>query len=466
VTRQATTKPSSDTPMQEEASKDSAGGRSVVFFCIRADSDADHLVPVIDAYRRRHTTDLRVVIYDGIKSYEDDYRFDYLRQKHGVAAEHIFDLPGQPAGRGRRLRALRSAFTALVKLQRRFAGRLVENLTRRPLHFLQEHLGRAARDAASAAALIKEIRAYGSGVIIFDHTMNPLAQAVSGAVRGKGFALAALPHSIPHVSSLLRDPASGKAQAKGKTWSDVYDVLAVPNEASAQRLSADGAASDVFAILGSPRFGREWSDTLDHIAPAFDWKVDRPKVLFVLSKHGPYVDWDGVNQVVGELSRGGRMAVAIKPHTRTEINGLPDAGESAFLRVIGPEIPTCSLIRWADLVLFWGTSVVYDALRLNKPTLHLSYLIRLNFDFESYISDWRVSSLEELRGRLDAFLTAPAATYSEAEAITCLAALSGEESHTTVAARYSDLIESLLADAARLDEPSAGRSAVPGAVSR
>ncbi|MEQ8356260.1 MAG: hypothetical protein RH942_12030 [Kiloniellaceae bacterium] len=420
-----------------------ATGSSVVFFCVRADSDADHLVPVVDALARRGQHAIRVVIYDPIKTYQDDYRFRYLKDTYGISPEHVLDLPEIPVARRLRLSLVRRAFAFILYLQRRYVGVLPQGATRRPLQRLQTYLSKNTRNEIASSALISEILKHDRGLVVFDHTMNTLTQAVSTAVRKHGFAMAALPHSVPHVASLLRDPATGKSPTPDKSWADFFDVLAVPNELSVARLTSDGTPREMVAVLGSARFGTEWGQTLDRIAPKYDWVTEKPKIAFILSKHGPYVDWPGVNDVVAELTRAGRAAVVLKPHPRTEISGLPSARESDFLRLAGPDTPTCSLIQWADLVVFWGSSVIYDALRLRKPALHLAYLIRLDFDFETYVSNWRVESPLDLKVRLDSFLETRSETFSEDEAAACLAALVGDEQEQSIAERYSTLLEDL-----------------------
>ena len=92
--------------------------------------------------------------------------------------------------------------------------------------------------------------------------------------------------------------------------------------------------------------------------------------------------------------------------------------------------------------------MIYDALRLRKPALHLSYLISLEFDFENYMTTWKVNNTEELQQRLNHFLDGATPTYSEDEALGCLAALVGSEEVSTIAERYYTYIDSMITESA------------------
>jgi hypothetical protein len=159
------------------------------------------------------------------------------------------------------------------------------------------------------------------------------------------------------------------------------------------------------------------------------------------------------------LSGDPRLAVVLKPHPRTEISGLPAISPAANVKIAPAELPTASLIQWADLVVFWGSSVIYDALRLRKPVLHLAYLFRLHFDFEPFMPSWRVDSFENFQARLERFLSGGEATYPEQEARCCLEALV-EEGETPAPERYISLIDELLFGQERAMSQSPGKEAL------
>lgn len=427
-----------------QAAGGTSGRIATALFCLRADSDVDHVVPVVDALARRGTVKVRLVVYDPIKTFRSDYRLRHLERQFGITVEHLLDLPA--IGNRQRFSAalLRGLFGLAVDVQRRVPSSRVSRLFRPLLGRLQRTLKQRCASAAAIAALVSEIETIDRGIVVFDHTINPLAEAATAAARRRGLATLALPHSIPHLSDLPRDAVIGPAEGKPLDWGAFYDRVALPNAPAAERFAKDCLDSSVLVTLGSPRFSQSWGQVLDEIAPRFDWSPGGRKVLFILSKKGPYVDWAEVERVSLALTGDPRLAVVLKPHPRTEVSGLPAIHAGPRVRIAPAELPTSSLIHWADLVVFWGSSVIYDAIRLRKPVLHLAYLFRLHFDFEPYLKSWAVADFADFEARLERFLTEGGATYSEKEARHCLDALV-ESPESSTLLRYVDLFEHLLA---------------------
>src|SRR5690606_26429230 len=75
-----------------------------------------------------------------------------------------------------------------------------------------------------------------------------------------------------------------------------------------------------------------------------------------------------------------------------------------------------------DLVIFWGSSVIYDALRKGKPVFFLDYLINLEFEFQDTITGWNVVSRQHLSNLLASFVRNKEdfSTYSNAERDNCI----------------------------------------------
>jgi len=411
-----------------------------VFFCLRANSDVDQIVPVIDALARRNRSPIRVIIYDPIKTYRDDFRIRYLEERHGVTVQHLFELPGIAWRPRLTAPVMRGLFLLLLALQREFPS-LFNHMLQPMLRRLRTRLDFESRSSSSTAALTNEVLRARAATVVFDHTGHPLARAVATAARREGIRMIALPHSIAHLTNILPSDTADPNATDDGDWTAHYDNVVLPNHAVAARVARPHHNPHCFRVLGSPRFSQDWGATLDGITPPFEWQPGGTKVLLILSKHGPYVDWREVERVALHLSRDPRLALLIQPHPRSELSGIPAFAPGPRVRVAAAELPTASLIQWADLVVFWGTSVIYDALRLRKPTLHLAYLFRLHFDFESHLHSWRVSSFEDFRQRLEAFLQRGEATYSEDEARSCIAALV-EPAGGNVANRYAELIES------------------------
>ncbi len=443
--------------MAIEPQTDSGEDVATVFFCLRADSDVDHIVPVVDALARRRRQKIRMIVYDPIKTFRSDYRLQYLHREYGLMVEHQMELAGIPRGDRIRSSVLRRTFHVLLILQRRSPLQWLARSLRPVLMRIGRRLKGLGDSEAAIAAVVSEVESCRHGVVVFDHTINPLAEAVTAAARRRSLETVALPHSIPHLSDLPRDAVIATDSERGLDWGALYDRVILPNAATADRFAAQSCGTVPLLVLGSARFSRSWGDILDSITPRFEWNPGGTKVLFILSKKGPYVDWPEVDRVTARLCRDPRLAVILKPHPRTETSGLPAVDASRRVAIASAEIPTSSLIQWADLIVFWGSSVIYDALRLKKPVLHLAYLFQLHFDFEPFMQSWRVRNFEEFSQRLDDFVERGGPIYGEAEVATCMDALV-EPAGEAAPDRYADFVAALLENPA-VDRIVAARQA-------
>lgn len=382
-----------------------------VFF-VRSENDLDHSAPVLDALARRGRLPLRVVEYGGLKSLAGDFRLRYLRREYGLAACHVFTLPEAVGWRRWVLPRVQRLYQHLLSRDDGGSG-FISRLRRKVRSRLARWLRRNERNLDGGAVLGALDRMGRPAALVFDHTVNNLASTMAPLARERGLPLLAVPHSISH----LRNFPGGLAEMD---LGGTYDHVLVPNQAVAGRVMEGEVPARVVTVLGSPRFSRQWTEVLSRIQEPYQDERPGLKVLFILSKAGKYVDREAVRSLVARLRAEPGLALLVKLHTRNEEVSLPFVGQGPPPRLAGPELPTPPLIDWADVVLFWGSSVIYDALRKGKPSLFLRYLFQLDFDFEDTITGWAVHGEDEVLDRLKALARGENAAYPPDEALRCL----------------------------------------------
>jgi len=126
--------------------------------------------------------------------------------------------------------------------------------------------------------------------------------------------------------------------------------------------------------LGSIRFCPEWLDIrkrmVEPYTPAL--RSSKPKMLFFLSRSVSNVNLDEVLITFEILNLFSDFEVLVKGHTREVI---PD------IHIKYPNITfienqdSSALIDWADIILFWSTSVAIEGYIKNKTMVCLKYIV-------------------------------------------------------------------------------------------
>ena len=74
----------------------------------------------------------------------------------------------------------------------------------------------------------------------------------------------------------------------------------------------------------------------------------------------PHVNMNEVYIIMRAIINDSRFKLLIKPHTRVGYNQIPyDIAKKA--EAVADDVPTFVDTDQADLILFWGTSFIYDA---------------------------------------------------------------------------------------------------------
>lgn len=403
--------------------------RPLALFYIRAENDLDHAAPVIDALLKRDRVDVRAIVYDPLKSFEDDLRIRYLTSTYGLRCCHIFKE--QSAYLFDRIFSswLQHLLRQCLRQLRRTSNRRVYHLLMGTCRYLRRFLEARIVKLAKSTILASHLTSRSRGVLVFDHTMGPFPAAVTSEAQAKGFRVISLPHAVVHREDAPDNPGDEEPDAPvrppvsrppGSHGGNLYDAVVVPNAFVADRMIKRGMLPEKVYVLGAARFCDSWVRKLRLLQPSFSTGGSGKRVLFLLSKNTRLVDWSAVERVVAHLAATPDIDAVIKVHPRSELSGLSAKNAKAQVTLAPTNASTVSLIDWADIVIFWASSAIYDALRVNKPILQLGFITKSPFDFEGIIPSWQARSFDSFRARLADFLKGNHATYSAAEAVAAL----------------------------------------------
>ncbi len=426
------------------------GSTAKVTFFVRSQNELDQFAPVVDRLVDDGRVRVILCLLDQTRSSKNDYRVRHLHGRPNFAAIPVHRIDG--AGPARRLGAWvrRQAYTTLVRLSR-FQNPRLANIAARELKRLLKKC--KAHDATlDPELLLNALFADGErGLVAFDHNTGDFARRLTEAARKRKLATVGLPHSISHVAGVRDGRADESSQLGWGAGLNIFDAVAFPNNAVARRSISTGLQPRRVHVLGSARFSEEWVRRLRDLIPSMALPRPRPgrkKVLFLLSKRGPYVDWAEVLNLIELMSRRREVQLLVQVHPRTEATGVPILFGQTF-DIVEAGIPTPKLIDWADVILFWGTSVIYEALRLRKPTIYLRYVNRQEFDFETVMHGWTADSHDQFVALLDRALDGSGSTlYSAAEAVECLSTFV-DAGRSDVCGGYAELIYGLVGEGCR-----------------
>lgn len=345
-------------------------------FFLRHYNDIDHITPVITKWiERGHICDIVMI---GKKRFDGDYRIEFLKRLEGVRIAHLRDLLSFLEFAKWRLQTLllvrssyRSFFGPLVKLLAQ-----VYNARRRKKIWLlttQRLLERSFSDTDK-------------GVVVFDWIERnseicvEWVEILVGVARNQGFGTASLPHGdSPHASQLIR---RGEWQLKPDTSfsaAGMFDKVVVPNEFCSKRFRPFMDEQKLI-LLGSPRYCEEWLTKLATLMPSspLHYSNSQLKVVIFLRKANFTTFWEEVGEVVQMIAAFPGVELVIKQHTRGgwKQSLTKDAAlrRLANVTMVGDDIHSVHLLKWADVIIDLATSVAYEAIRAGKPVLAADYL--------------------------------------------------------------------------------------------
>lgn len=190
-----------------------------------------------------------------------------------------------------------------------------------------------------------------------------------------------LSHGQNTLTNLWHDVASVNRRRKFDAQNiDVY----VPSKIDASDLKRKAKNFNP-VIIGNTRFDKYWVEKYPLRSKNIklnDKFCHQIKVLFTLSKLNYGQDAAEVRELILQLTSDVNIVLCLKPHTRgmtiDELK-LPNLENL----IIADQYETTDLITWADLVLFTGSSIIFEAMIRKKAFVYLQGLQKYESIFDN-----------------------------------------------------------------------------------
>ena len=382
---------------------------NIVFF-IRAYNDIDTVVPVAYKLLKTKAADSVCIVNQGLREdHERDFRIEFLRT---VGEVRYVDAAGRsglnPCCGKYDLRELSRRWRPASVLYNRLVLPVVESRRQEALDGF---------DFSSLPLAPGE-----PTVFLFDYNNSTLTRRGCEFARSKGFATGFLPHGLRTVDSRWLQIQKQESCAKGSDAGGGPDVFFSNNANFSSSLSPESA--DKVREVGAPRYCREWSGILDEITPQVELPQpgrETVRVCVMLSKwHFGSVWKEAALWTIRRLAAQKDYFVIVKPNPRGMEIGRELAGCDNLLLADGSH-HSRRLIQWADVTVFWKSSVFLDAMLLDKPLLHMHYGTSSRLACADIVSGWNVNSREDTLDWIERFREDRATrTYSAEERKACL----------------------------------------------
>ena len=178
--------------------------------------------------------------------------------------------------------------------------------------------------------------------------------------------------STNQVPYHFHNPAWQKPNNWGKE-----DIALVANHWEA----ADKTFIDRKVVIGNLRYSKKWSTILDDYSMEKISNIGHKKNVLVLTHTESHTsDWERMLELLRELNRKEDINLCILPHIRGMINMKPPKD----LEKVWDKTTTLDVaVKKSDIIIFWESSGIFEAVLRNKKIFFLSFLTLRKFIWEN-----------------------------------------------------------------------------------
>ena len=219
---------------------------------------------------------------------------------------------------------------------------------------------------------------------------------------------------VPHGLNIYLNeditPGRKKAFEQGKqtmTSRNGYDAYVTQSEYDKQQGGSLGVDPNIHYVRGSTRYYPEWQaineDLYEGYSPPVD-DTEKLKIVFMLPHWRYYVDRESTLQLISELADRDWLHLVVKEHTRGDC--LPQELDDRLVQQdntdVIADVSSVSLIKWADTVINFGSSIGIEALLQDVFHVNPSYLHANRTIFDETEAGHQPASNEESMETIEA----------------------------------------------------------------
>lgn len=245
------------------------------------------------------------------------------------------------------------------------------------------------------------------------------AQSLVTFARDLKIPMVCLPHGDHcHTGNMLRFNEISPEATSLYSPVSMFDSLVVPNRHCGFRYQKFQPAEQI-QVLGSPRYNSEWLETLSKIAPEFvvPEAEGKNKILLFLRNTFYPIFWEEIYWTIELIAQFKSNYLVVVPHTRDDgwenlVACYPSlAQKKSNYTCIEEGVYSGSIIKWADVVIDIGTSVVFEAIMREKIVICAEYLHATRSIVSKYIPDSIVLCRDELYDKLATIQSEPSRKF-------------------------------------------------------
>lgn len=384
--------------------------KTIIFF-FRAYNDIDHMTPIIYRLNKDYPeVTIKCIIIDLKNNFTSDYRLIYIK-KLDVTINHISEYLGYPIIIINYYNSILNilSFNSLNKIFKVFKNFELKLFTK---------IFNSKLNKIDIKKFISSILYNSAGVFVFDQTYNKFYKKICTYLNQNNINSVAVPHGHNiFANELISIHSLNIKFNKGiQEHSMPYKYVVFETNIIANRfLNIGYVTKEQIQILGSSRFCDEWMQKIREILPSDNLpNLSKSIIKFVimLSKPVYNVFVEEIIRTIQYISSFPGVFIIIKPHTRGE--SFNNFSFNKNVLIVDNKIHSPNLINWADVVLFTNSSIIFDCLKINKPTLYLKNTHANKILSEKYFKSWHIECRDDLRDFMWKFINdRKISTYSK-----------------------------------------------------
>ena len=346
-------------------------------FFVRRYNDVDHIVPIIYRMAKDGVKDIKVFCINFQFDIKRDFRISFLTKEFNIKAEYYYF--SKTVGFRHFLLVTIARFLLFYQYRINGNSRIAKHYLGRFYNksFYQKYCG-----ASWASSFIESLK---PKVIVFDmQKPKPFLKPLIEEAKKRRIPLLLVPHGINVATNELttNKAVSDMQDANyGKNWKD-FDFACTQFPLARDRMIKNGFSNKRIKVLGSTRYCHNWRKILGEIMPATKYYHDSGGIINVV-----YMDhiesWrfnkESVIDSINRLASVDSINLVVKPTTgRTYKSSLGDdlgvvTRKNCPNITFEENVPSNSLIEWADVVICTISSIGIEVLLQNKLLIHPQY---------------------------------------------------------------------------------------------
>ena len=345
-------------------------------FVLRTFNDIDHISPVIWKFIQKG--EKPVVLFHSSYNYKEDYRIQFLQRDGELELHQIPDVEFERHGVGLGSTRAKSLFETLrakwYAIKRN--GQSVFGKLHRRFYFDCSYEMDWLREKNISAVVFEWNTPTGRGEIL---------ERIFYAAKGLGIPTFSIPHGCNIYMNSDIHEGYRRNMSKGRLPNfanrNEFDYYVVQSRYHLEHFVRFGMQRAKIQAWGSTRFYPEWQQTNLKLCGEFHPKKDvneRLKVVFMLPHWNYNVQKQKTLKLLDEISLKDWVQLVIKDHTRGSAGLLPLDYQEKYNAKDNVEVDvgahSPALIRWADVVINFGSSIGIEALLQEKTLIHPGYL--------------------------------------------------------------------------------------------